>query len=207
MISVGTHGQGCLTADDYSAVALMMACNRDAVDSSLTVDQTALNGYNNRPWLLATTTGTSAISSTSLDWVPGTAFGIGAVAPGLVALTTVASGVAASLTGSFITGWWNIGGFVSYQPTGAVNNFTRRTAAIQVLHSEQSMNFYDTIVQTSVESNTGTDSMSLDGVFYIDSSFSYAITLNFAHKNTSSTIQINAGGKVWMHYLGSGVTI
>lgn len=212
MNPVGTHGQGCLGPEEYSAVALAMQCNRDAVDAALTTDQAALNTYNNRPWLLATSAAAVTQSQTLTEWTFGTSWnGFQVFSLNTSGISVVSSGMAlgsaALAVGNFPSGWWNIGGYCSYQPTGAVTNNTRRLMCIQVSHSVQFTNQFDTIVQTSFESNTGTDSMTANSMFFLDNAFSYSVILGFAHRNSGSTIQVNTGAKIWLTYLGSGVTI
>lgn len=209
MNPVGTHGQGCLGDDEYGAVALAMQCNRDAVDAALTADQAALDGYNNRPWLQAVSTSTVTQAQTLTEWVPGDVFpGFQVMgASGGATSTITSSGMAASLFTQFTTGWWNIGGYASYQPTGAVTNFSRRVLAVQVGRTVLFNNEYETVLQTAYESNTGTDSMTCQGMFFLDSQYTYFVNLMFAHRNSGSTVQINTGARIWMNFLGSGVTI
>ena len=178
------------------------------VDASLTTDQTALNTYNNRPWLQATNSVNVIQSQTLVEWTFGTAWnGFQVMSTTSTFASIVSSGMTGITAGAFPTGWWNIGGYCSYQPTGAVTNFSRRLMCIQVSHSIQFNAVYDTIVQTSFESNTSPDSMTANGTFYLDNAFNYGVLLGFAHRNAGSSVQVNSGARIWLNYLGSGVTI
>lgn len=210
MKPVGTHGQGCLSGSDYGAVALAMKSNRDAVDATLTTEQAALTGYNNRPWLQVTGTATVTQAQSPTEWTFGDSWnGFTVLTNNTTGSSTfIASGMTNNLAaGNFPTGWWNIGGYCSYQPTGAVTNNTRRLMCIQVSRGVQFDNIEETIVQTSFESNTGTDSMTVNGMFFLDNVLTYGVVLGFSHRNTGSTIQVNTGARIWMNYLGSGVTV
>ena len=209
MNPVGTHGQGCLTDTEYSAVALAMQHNRDAVDAALTQIQTDLEGYNERPWMQLVSTATASGSQTSTEWTPGAVWnGFTIMTNVTAAATLTASGMTNTFTaGGFLTGWWNIGGYASYQPTGAVTNNTRRLLCIQVNHLVQLNQVYDTIINTSFESNTGTDSMTVNDMFYLDNQYTYGITLGLSHRNTGSSIQANVGARIWANYLGTGVSV
>lgn len=210
MNPVGTHGQGCLTPPEYGAVALAMQHNRNMVDAALAADQAALNSYNNRPWVqMVSTSAVSQLQSLG-EWTPLTSWYGWTVMTNTTAGNTVTSGGGQTNTfnaGTFPTGWWNIGGYCSYQPTGVVTNLTRRQMCIQLFHSVQFVGVYDTIVQTSFESNTGTDAMTANDLFYLDNRYTYGITLGFAHRNSGSSVQVNSGAQIWANYIGTGVTI
>jgi hypothetical protein len=211
MTPVGTHGQGCLTDEEYGAIALAMHHNRDAVDAALTDDVTVFNSYNNRPWFLVTSTAAVSGAQTLTEWTAGTSWNGFSVFSNSTAGVTISAATeiatAKFTAGAFRTGWWNIGGYCSYQPTGAVTNNTRRLMSIQLSHQVQLDNIYDTIVQTSFESNTGTDSMTANDIFYLDNQYLYTVTMGFSHRNSGSTVQVNTGAKIWAVYLGSGVDI
>lgn len=209
MNPVGTHGQGCLTNEEYSAVALAMAHNRDAVDAALTADQAALDGYNNRPWMQLVSTAAVSQLQSLLEWTPFTSwYGWTIMNNTTAAATLTSSGMGNTfLVGQFPTGWWNIGGYASYQPTGATTANSRRQLCIQVSHSVQFDQVFDTIINTSFDSATNPDSMTVNDIFYLDNQFNYGITLGFAHRNAASSIQANIGARIWANYLGTGVTI
>lgn len=211
MEPVGTHGQGCLGPEEYGAVALAMQHNRNAVDAALTANLDAFNTYNNRPWFTVTSTAAVSQAQTLLEWTPFTSWNGWTVMSNTTTGATINASAematARFTAGAFRTGWWNIGGYVSYQPTGAVTNNTRRLMCIQLNHSEQFVQVYDTIINTSFESNTGTDSMTVNDMFYLDNQFTYGVTLGFAHRNSGSSVQANVGAKIWANYIGSGVSI
>ena len=104
-------------------------------------------------------------------------------------------------------GFYLVGGYVTYQATGAVNSFTRRTLCIQWQYVANLDSVYDQAIQTSYESNTAGDAMTVQGIFYADGIHKNFPRLLFAHRNTSSTMQVNAGAKMWIQYIGSGVGI
>lgn len=211
MEPVGTHGQGCLGPEEYGAVALAMQHNRNAVDAALAGNLAAFDSYNNRPWFTVTSTVAVSQVQTPTEWTPFTSWNGWTVVQNTTTGATInASAEMAAArfnVGAFRTGWWSIGGYVSYQPTGAVTNNTRRLMCIQLNHSVQSVQVYDTIINTSFESNTGTDSMTVNDIFYLDNQFSYGVTLGFAHRNSGSSVQANVGAKIWATYLGSGVSV
>lgn len=208
MNPVGTHGQGCLGPEEYSAVALAMQCNRDAVDAALTTDQTALNGYNNRPWVQMTSTAAVSQLQTLGEWVPFTSWYGWTIMTNTTTGNTVVGGGGQGntfLAGNFRTGWWNVGGYASYQPTGAVTANTRRQLILQISHSVQFNQVYDSVLNTSFESGTSPDAMTVNDMVYLDNQFNYGFVLGFAHRNSGSSIQVNVGARIWANYLGTGV--
>lgn len=207
MSTLTDHGLVCLTDEDYSAVPLAMQADATAVTEATASQSASLTAYNNRPWLLATSTvavtGAQSLTEPSYN----TSF------PGLTVMTQTSGTVQQSGMASFTSsvpepaGWYHVGGFATFQATGAVNTFTRRLLAVQWFHIENLTNVYETAIQTCYESNTGGDAMTVQGMFYADGVNSYTATLYFAHRNSSSTMQVNTGAKLWITYLGSGVNI
>lgn len=209
MNPVGIHGQGCLIDEEYGAIALAMQHNRDAVDAALTADQVALDTYNNRPWMQLVSTAVVSQAQSPLEWTPFTAwYGWTIMTNTTAGATLTSSGMTNTFpAGGFLTGWWNIGGYASYQPTGAATANSRRQLCIQVSHSVQFNQVYDTIINTSFDSATNPDSMTVNDIFYLDNRYTYAITLGFAHRNAASSVQANVGARIWANYLGTGASV
>lgn len=207
MSTVTDHGLICLGDEEYAAVALAMQADAQAVTDVTTADIAALDAYNNRPWLLATSTAAATIGQSTVEPTFDTSF------PGLAVISQTSGTVQQSGLSSFATnaveraGWYHVGGFATFQATGAVNTFTRRLLAVQWFHAENGINFYEHAIQACYESNTGGDSMTVQGMFHADGAHSYTATLYFAHRNNSSTMQVNVGAKLWITYLGSGLVV
>jgi hypothetical protein len=197
----------CLDDDDYAAIPLSLQSNAVAIDAALTADQASFNAYNNSPWIqIISTTVSSAYASLNVDYT------LGGQVPGFSAFSGATVNTAfglspASLNNVYPAGWWHVGGQATFQATGAVNTFTRRTLGVQLRHVERGISFYDVAIGTCYESNTGGDGISVSGLFFMDGVHTYFPDLIFAHRNTSSTMTVNAGARMWLTYLGSGVTI
>lgn len=207
----GTHGLICLGADEYSAITLAERHNAVAIDAAVQASNSALSGYNNRPYVRASlSANTSSISQSLSEWVPGSSLPGLNIFDGSFAITRISSpGItfASPLNVSSVwrQGWWLVGGWITYQCVGAVTNLSRRTLGVQWRHSVNGVSQYEANLNTSYESNTGTDAMTVQGMFYADGIHSYNADLVFAHRNAGSSMIVNAGARLWMFYLGSGV--
>lgn len=209
MSQLTEHGLVCLDESEYAATALAMQVDAQAINAIANAQSTSLNTYNNRPWLLSTSTVATTGAQSTNEFVLGSAF------PGLTLSLSPTSGtVVRSGMSSFVTtgainpaGWYQVGLFASFQATGAVNTFTRRTLCLQWQYFDGGTAVYDQAIETCYESNTGGDGMTVSGCFYADGAHKYFPTALFAHRNSSSTMTVNTGAKMWIVYLGSGVTL
>jgi len=208
MTKTTDSGLVCLTDKDYAAVALAEQCTSDAVDAALNELGLGLGVYNNRPWALAVTTASSTVNNTLADFVPG------AQPPGGLLVSSLAKSVVTSgLSGlSLMTlppaGWYHVGATCTFQATGAVNANTRRDLILTWFSIVNGVNQYNQqSAHSFYESNTGGDAGQVTGLFYADGTRDYQVQFIFAHKNTSSTMQVNTGARFWVQYVGTGLVI
>jgi hypothetical protein len=209
MSATTDHGLLCPDGNEYAALVLAMQEDAQVVTANTTAQANALTTYNNRPWLLATSTSSTTTAQTLSEFTNPNSSLPGSIVP--VGPTTGI--VTRSGLGTFVTtgtpdpqGWYHVGGWATFQATGAVNTFTRRTLAVEWITTVNLVGVYDQAISTCYESNTGGDSLTVEGFFYADGIHQYTPQLVFAHRNSSSTMTVNTGAKMWITYLGSGVT-
>ena len=105
-------------------------------------------------------------------------------------------------------GWYLAGSTATFQATGAVNVSTTRTMGLTWNYQINGVNQWDQqAAHTIVESNTGGDSGTVAGMFFADGTRNYSLIASFNHHNTSSTMQVNAGARFWVTYIGSGLVV
>lgn len=203
------HGLVCLGPQEYAAAALAMQVDAQVITAVAAAQSSALTTYNNRPWLVATSTGNIVTAQNVTDPTYTDTGFPGAVVMTLTSGSTVQQSRLTQFNGSGVpaAGWYHVGGFATFQATGAVNTFTRRILAVQWFHSENLDSIAENVIQNCYESNTGGDAATVQGMFYANGINDYTVTLYFAHRNSSSTMQVNSGAKMWVTYLGSGVVI
>lgn len=206
---VGNHGLSCLDGADYGAVALSLQANAGEIDDTLTQIQANLNLYNNRGWALSTSTSSFTLASTAFDFVdqqflPGSYLFNNAnfsdQSFGMDTLPFFSTPILAA-------GWYMAGCYVTFQATGAVTANSRRNIGLDFTHIVNGVTIHDYAINMVYESNTGGDAMTVAGFFQANGVSQYNLDANFWHNNTGSTIQVNAGAKIWIAYMGTGVVI
>jgi len=212
MKPVGDHGLICLDGDDYSALPLALQADAKAINSTLSSDQAELDGYNNRPWTILTTTATTTIGQNTNEWTGDVA----SAYPGVSILGNGFTQQNFDLDISLFTvhaatdpaGWYMAGGTATFQATGAVTANTRRELVLEWAFGVNGItNYAPYIVNSIYESNTAGDALSVSGVFYADGTRNYFPDLMFNHKNAGSTMTVNAGARYFLAYLGTGLVI
>jgi hypothetical protein len=208
MTKTTDSGLICLTGKDYAAVALAEQCSAAQADSSLLTLNTGLTAYNNRPWATAVTTASATSNNTLNDFVLGTQPS-GGVAVSSLAHSTTAFGLSGLPTMTVPpAGWYLAGATCTFQTTGAVSANTRRDLILTWSYAVNGINQWDQqSVHSTYESNTGADAATVTGMFFADGLRNYLLLVNFVHKNTASTMQVNTGARYWVQYLGTGLVI
>lgn len=208
-IPVGDHGLICLDGSDPAAIALIMQTDAETIDDTLTQVSDALTGYNNRGWALATTTSSYTLGQTAFDFVDGQGL---PGAPGLLGSSSESIqsfGISAPpfFSPALPAGWYLAGAYASFQATGAVTANSRRNLGLAWFSSTVGTDAYEYAINMVYESNTAGDAMTVTGMFYADGVTEYQLDGFFWHNNAASTMQVNAGAKVWIAAAGSGVVI
>lgn len=199
------HGLVCLDGDDYAAIALAMQKDALATDAALDAVSDAFDTNYLRPVVLAATTGISGPNSTLGE----IQFNLATLAIGYFNFTpapTAASANSIRMTAPR-TGWYSYGAFMNMAATGAVTAFSRRT--IFVTASRIISGIATTLSQIrsgTVDTNTaGEFLIASGGTFYATAGTTVDVKPTWSHANAASTVQVNAGAKVWIHWTGSGV--
>lgn len=208
MTSIDNHGLTCLDGSDVAAVSLLLQSNAATIDSSLDAIADSLNAYNTRSWAVTTTNAAVTGSSTSNELVSGS------FPPGFSllagSLSTQSFGMDSPpnfLAPILPTGWYLTGGIATFQATGAVTANSRRDLILYWTKTVSGQTVFEYSLNTVYESNTGGDALTVTGKFFADGISRYSLNLNFAHNNTGSTMQVNAGTKCWIAYIGTGVVV
>jgi hypothetical protein len=206
-VTTTPHGLLCPSEEEYAALALIMQHDALAVEAALEGISGSFDSFLLRPVVLAVTTGISGPASTLGENVFDTTFWSIASSNFTPAPTTAAtSGIRVPLPR---TGWYNFGGFGNLVATGAVTANSRRTLyASATLNSVGSTTVLSQVVWRTVDTNTGGEFLVVSGgSFYGVAGATVDLKLQWSHANAASTVQVNAGAKLWCHYAGSGVEI
>lgn len=209
MTPIGTHGLACLDAEDPAAVALYLQAEALAIDAALDSISDSLDTFNLRPGFTGVTSAVSGPNSTSGEiQFPVTGWGLGysnfAPAP-----------AGGSAPGGFRlqipkTGWYGYGVYANMAATGALTALSRRTLfAKATLQASGSSTLLSQAVWRTVETSTagGEFLVAGDGSFYAMIGQTVDVEGYWSHTNAASTVQVNAGARLWCHFIGSGVEI
>lgn len=208
MTTVFDDGLICLDGTDYAAIPLALQSNAAVADAALKAINDSISGYNNRPWAQGVTTGNNTIAANVDGFIRGES------PPGLwlqqAANTFTSSGLSGSMNNLVLPprGWYLAGFTATFQATGAVNVSTTRTLGLTWNYQVNGINQYDQqAAHMVIESNTGGDAGTVAGMFFADGTRNYTLIASFNHRNTSSSMQVNAGARFWVTYLGSGLVV
>lgn len=209
MTPLGTHGLACLDDADPAAVALYLQAEGLAIDAALDGISDSLDTFNMRPTFTGVTTAISGPAST----VGESQFPITSWSLGYSNFTTLPVG--GSAPGGFRlrvpkTGWFGYGVYANMQATGALTALSRRTLfAKATLQASGTSMLLSQAVWRTVETSTagGEFLVAGDGSFYATVGQTVDVEGYWSHTNAASTVQVNAGARLWCHFIGSGVEI
>lgn len=207
MTTVFEDGFICLEEGDYAAIPLALQANAALADAALKALDDSIRGYNNRPWAQAITTANEIVLNTTTGFIRGQS------PPGLnlsfTARTVTTYGLSNLPTMTIPPSGWYLAGFTAtFQATGAVTANSMRTLGLTWSYAINGINQWDQqAAHDVVESNTGGDSGTVAGLFFADGQRDYTLVPSFNHRNTGSSMQLNAGARYWVTYLGSGLVV
>lgn len=201
------HGLLCPGPEEYAAIALLMQHDALAIEAALDSISDAFDTTLLRPVVLATTTAINGPNSTSGEIVFNmTSWSVTYTNFVPVPTTAAPSGIRITIPR---TGWYKYGAFANMVATGAVTAFSRRTLfASATQNTVGSSVVLSQIVWRTVDTNTaGEFLVASGGSFYARAGATIDVQAQWSHANAASTVQVNAGARIWCHYAGSGVEI
>lgn len=210
-IPVGTHGLTCLSPEDYSAVALWMQCNAEAINDSLTDVNASFGTYLSRPYIKVTSNSTRNVAYDSgtigpegfigEDWNIGFGTYVNNVLP-----STIPSAGYRLPQGVYL-----MQASIKYT-VATPNTNTRRILMVygQIANTSLSVATQNLTMHQVLEAggagNPG--AISVQGLLHCDGLTVIRMGSFFTHLNTSSVIVVPAGSwNLSLTYLGSGLVI
>lgn len=218
-LSVGEHGLTCLDGEDYSAIALSMQANANAIEAALDGIETNLDSYLSRWYWSAVNTSAVTVTSGSGTVLPDGSAGV-TFLNDVGTMTVVANGFDATRFPAanfvFPTGLYLMGSSIKWTVATPNNNTPRdlmlwRQESVNGVNSTATAaDIYDSIeYEQSAPGNDG--SLSVEGfglVANTPGTYTRMINAGFWHLNTSSTLVIPIGGwRLWYMRMGSGLVI
>lgn len=205
MIPIGTHGLQCLDDDDPAAVALYIQAEALAIDTLLDGISDSFDATYLRPGF----TGATTIVNGPIASGGEAQFGLNGWA---LTSSNFLPAPTATLGFQFTvprTGWWESGLYLNAQASGAVTVNSRRTAYNRVYRVAATGNvLIGEGVWRTYDTNTGGEFLVVSGTsFYAAAGTAVRVLPQWSHTNAASTVQVNAGAKLWCFYIGSGVEI
>lgn len=205
MIPVGTHGLQCLDDSDPAAVALYMQAEALAIDALLDGISDSFDSTFLRPAFAGNTTivnGPIASGGEAQFSLNGWALTSSNFAPAPTSTTGFQFTVPR-------TGWWEAGFYMNAQASGAVTVNSRRTAFNRVYRVTSTGNvLIGEGIWRTYDTNTGGEFLVVSGTtFFATAATVVRILPQWSHTNAASTVQVNAGAKLWCFYVGTGVEI
>ena len=193
MTTVSPHGLICLDDGDYAAVPLMLQANKTTINDTLTAQATALTAYNT-PNLYVNTL---AANLSSICANCGTPLSDGTLVTTFNNIFRV-----------FPKGWWCMVGSATFQEIGTVNVGSYRRLGVWASITNNFYDITDLYDTVAVATNSGQpDSLNAAGWFYSDGVTAHSCQMVFAHGNTSSNLNVLAGARLTVQYLGTGATL
>lgn len=209
MRTIGNHGLSCPDPQDYAAVALYMQKLGNQIDEQLSTQLAALEGFANRPTAILTNPANVNLppSSDSLSVFTSFLFNnspdmIKTQVAGSTTYLTLGDPVGTVNPVTYPRGAWRFGVTLRMQPTGATDAGTGRSVFLTIrddiagttVHGVGD-NTYATTVSNIAELNLVTTEL-LAGTHGI------RVTTIVAQQNISSSVNVLAGGLLWVTYEG-----
>lgn len=210
-VPVGTHGLSCLNPEDYSAIALWMQCNAEAINASLTDINASFGTYLSRPYIKVTNTSTRNVAYDSGTIGPEGFIGEEQSTSSGSYVNNVLPSTVPSAGYRLPQGVYLMQASIKYT-VATPNTNTRRILMVygQIANTSLSVATQDLTMHQVLEAggagNAG--AISVQGLLRADGLTVIRMGSFFTHLNTSSVIVVPAGSwNLSLTYLGSGLVI
>lgn len=209
MQTIGNHGLFCPDPQDYAAVALYMQALGEQIDAELAEQLAALEGFLSRPTAILTNAANVNIPALSASSSVYTTFAFNN-APTIIQTQVVGSITYMTLGDpagtvnpvTYPRGAWRFGAIARMQATGALDGFTTRTLRITITDDVLGSTIHGVQDNTYATSAGAPDAVNLTTTELLTGTHGVRVRATASHTNSSSSVDVLAGGLFWATYEG-----